>query len=67
LLVLLLPDPVQAQIGGVQLVFMEHDAPPVKGKLPSYRVVFDLERIKTYSSWMNNEPARMALDLYKRA
>ena len=64
---LLLISAAQAQVEGVRIVFMEPEAASEKDQLPGYRSIEDSERIKTYTGWMNNGAARMAMDLYKRA
>jgi len=64
---LLLCIEAQGQIEGVRIVFMEPDATAAQVQVPSYRLVSEANRLKTYANWMNNESARMAMDLYKRA
>lgn len=51
----------------VRLVFMEPDPAAEVGALPAFRVVSGPSRVRTYSGWMENDGARMALDLYARA
>lgn len=64
---LLLAFPAEAQVEGVRLMFMEPEATAEAGQPPTYRLVTDPERAKTYTAWTNNEAARMALELYQRA
>jgi len=55
------------QTPDVRVVFMEPDESAPAGALAAYRVVTDVERIKTYAAWHDNESARLALQLYAQA
>ncbi len=57
----------QAQDAKVRVVFVEPaDTVAVQGA-QTYRRVTDAARLRTFGAWLNNESARMALDLYARA
>ncbi len=56
-----------AQDGDVRIVFVEPARPPEATDAPVYQVVTDSVRLKMFESWMANESARMARDLYARA
>lgn len=57
----------RADVEGVRILFMEPAGPVEKGALPVYRLVSEVERVRTYAGWVDNKPARMAMDLYRRA
>jgi hypothetical protein len=54
-------------IGGVQFVFMEADPGPPGGDPPLYRRVTDGERVARLGRWLENDSARWAADVYRRA
>lgn len=58
---------VHAQNPEVHVVFVEPAGTAEDLGVEAYRVVTDPARIQTYESWMANESARRALDLYARA
>lgn len=49
------------------VVFMEPDSSPSGCAYPLYRVVTDPARIRKYAGWMENDPARLALSLYRES
>jgi hypothetical protein len=60
---------LQAQPGpeGLRIVFMEPDSTHETGSLPAFRAVADAARLRTYRAWLDNDAARWAFDLYRRA
>ena len=60
---------LRAQPGpaGLRIVFMEPDSAHEAGPLPAFRVVTDETRLRMYRAWIDNDAARWAFDLYRRA
>ncbi len=54
-------------VGGVHFVFMEPDPSPAGGDPPLYRRVTDPERLARMGRWLENDSARWAADVYRRA
>lgn len=54
-------------VGGVHFVFMEPDPGPPGGDPPLYRRVTDPERVARLGRWLENDSARWAADVYRRA
>lgn len=51
----------------LRIVFLEPDATSAKDSLPTFRIISDSNRLKTYREWLNNDAAQWAFDLYERA
>ena len=50
------------------VVFMEaHGEPVTRGETPTYKLVSDEGKIAQYMEWLDNDSARLALNLYHRA
>ncbi len=55
-----------SSVDGVQIIFMEVDTTVASDSVPTYRIIDDTKNIEKYSAWLNNEPAKIAIDLFKR-
>jgi hypothetical protein len=55
----------EPSIGGVRFVFMEPE--PAGGSPPTYRQVSDAAQIARLAGWLENDSARWAADVYRRA
>ena len=54
-------------VGGVHFVFMEPEPGPPAGDPPLFRRVTDPERVARLGRWLENDSARWAADVYRRA
>jgi len=54
-------------VGGLHFVFLEPDPGPPAGNAPVYRKVTDPERLARMGRWLENDSARWAADVYRRA
>jgi hypothetical protein len=54
-------------VGGVRFVFMEPEAGPTAGEPPTYRQLTDAKQIARLATWLGNDSARWAADVYRRA
>jgi hypothetical protein len=57
----------EVAVGGVRFVFMEPEGGQPEGQPPLYRLVSDPEQIARYGRWLENDSARWAVDVYRRA
>ncbi|HVN31178.1 MAG TPA: hypothetical protein VMT45_04265 [Thermoanaerobaculaceae bacterium] len=57
----------EVAVGGVHFVFMEPEGAQAAGEAPLYRLVTDPERISRLGRWLQNDSARWAADVYRRA
>lgn len=57
----------EVSVGGVHFVFLELDPGSPAGAAPVYRKVADPERLARMGRWLENDSARWAADVYRRA
>ncbi len=57
----------EVSVGGVHFVFLEPDPGSPAGDVPVYRKVTDPERLNRLGRWLENDSARWAADVYRRA
>jgi hypothetical protein len=57
----------EVSVGGVHFVFMEPEPGSPPGIPPLYRNVTDAERLAQFGRWLENDSARWAADVYRRA
>lgn len=50
----------------LRIVFLEPDAASTKDSLPTFRIISDSNRLKTYHEWLNNDAAQWAFALYEQ-
>ncbi|MFN0156800.1 MAG: hypothetical protein ACKVRP_01860 [Bacteroidota bacterium] len=66
ILLTILPLLLFAQSKPPKITFMEPDAAGTRDGLPVYHVATNVAQIGKYQMWLNNEAARMAIELFSR-